>query len=143
MARASTVSTSQTVEQKEKSKAAGSKLVRIASSMQNGITFKDIHSAPDGSVTIPGVNDHIRNDPTSNGILLDRGASICVAIPPEQWDEIKAKYGSAWAFVADPPLLREVKDDSEYQAIQSELKEVVTGAEPATEQQLKALSKDQ
>ncbi len=136
MAKATTVTDSQTEQQKSKSTALGSKLVRLAVSLLNGIKFTGIHSAPDGYVELPGVNSHLRGNTTSSGILMDRGASICVALPPEQWEEIKAKYGSAHVFNTDPPFIREVKDEKEYQAIQNELKDVVTGAEPKSSDEL-------
>ncbi len=136
MAKATTISDSQIEQQKSKEAAAGSKLVRLAVSLLNGIKFTNIHSAPDGYVELPGVNSHLRGNNNSAGILMDAGASILVAIPPEQWEEIKAKYGSAQVFTAVPPFIRVVKDDAEYKAIQNELKEVTTGAEPLTQEEL-------
>lgn len=136
MAKATVTSDSTTEQQKAKGSAQGSKMVRLAVSLPNGIKFTNIHSAPDGYVELPGFNSHLRGNTTSSGILMDRGASVCVAIPPEQWQEIQQKFGSAHVFTAVPPFIRVVKDEQEYQKIQDELKEVVTGAEPKSVEEL-------
>ncbi len=136
MAKATTLTDSQSEQQKTKGAAVGSKQVRLAVSLLNGIKFTGIYSAPDGYVELPGVNSHIRDNSASSGILMDAGASILVAIPPEQWEEIQAKYGSAQVFTAVPPFIRVVKDADEYKNIQDELKEITTGAEPKTAEEL-------
>ena len=114
-------------------------LVYIASSMQNGMTFTDLETAESGRVTIPGVNNHLQGALEAN-LLADGGASVLVKLPAEQWEEIKAKYGSMPIFTHLPPFLRELKSKNDYDSatLQSELKEVRTGAEPLTNSELTA-----
>ena len=114
-------------------------LVYIASSMQNGMTFTDLKTAESGRVTIPGVNSRLQGAVEAN-LLADGGASVLVKLPAEQWEEIKAKYGSMPIFTHLPPFLRELKSKNDYDSatLQSELKEVRTGAEPLTNSELSA-----
>lgn len=114
-------------------------LVYIASSMQNGMTFTDLKTAESGRVTIPGVNSRLQGAVEAN-LLADGGASVLVKLPAEQWEEIKAKYGSMPIFTHLPPFLRELKSKNDYDSVtlQSELKEVRTGAEPLTNSELTA-----
>lgn len=114
-------------------------LVYIASSMQNGMTFTDLKTAESGRVTIPGVNSRLQGAVEAN-LLADGGASVLVKLPAEQWEEIKAKYGSMPIFTHLPPFLRELKSKNDYDSatLQSELKEVRTGAEPLTNSELTA-----
>ena len=136
MAKAAIVSNSQTEAQKKKDAAIGAGVVRLAVSLQNGIKFTQIHSAPEGYVVLPSVNSDIKNNPNRAGILLDAGASVCVTVPKDQWDEVKAKYSSAHCFTADPPFVRELKSEADYKAMQDELSEVRTGGEPNTKEEL-------
>ena len=112
-------------------------LVYIASSLQNGMTFTDLKTAESGRVTIPGVNNHLQGALEAN-LLADGGASVLVKLPADQWEEIKAKYGSMPIFTHIPPFLRELKSKNDYDSatLQSELKEVRTGAEPLTNSEL-------
>lgn len=114
-------------------------LVYIASSLQNGMTFTDLKTAESGRVTIPGVNNHLQGALEAN-LLADGGASVLVKLPADQWEEIKAKYGSMPIFTHIPPFLRELKSKNDYDSatLQSELKEVRTGAEPLTNSELSA-----
>lgn len=114
-------------------------LVYIASSLQNGMTFTDLKTAESGRVTIPGVNSRLQGAVEAN-LLADGGASVLVKLPAEQWEEIKAKYGSMPIFTHLPPFLRELKSKNDYDSatLQSELKEVRTGAEPLTNSELSA-----
>lgn len=114
-------------------------LVYIASSLQNGMTFTDLKTAESGRVTIPGVNSRLQGAVEAN-LLADGGASVLVKLPAEQWEEIKAKYGSMPIFTHLPPFLRELKSKNDYDSVtlQSELKEVRTGAEPLTNSELSA-----
>lgn len=136
MAKATVISDTKTEEHKDKVKEVGKELIRVACSMQNGITFTDIASAPGERFSFPGINDDIRNNPNGHGILVDAGSSVCVGVPKDIWEEIKNKYGSAHCFTSEPPFLRELKSDADYKAAQDELKEVRTGAEPATQAEL-------
>ena len=114
-------------------------LVYIASSLQNGMTFTDLKTAESGRVTIQGVNSRLQGAVEAN-LLADGGASVLVKLPAEQWEEIKAKYGSMPIFTHLPPFLRELKSKNDYDSatLQSELKEVRTGAEPLTNSELSA-----
>lgn len=114
-------------------------LVYIASSLQNGMTFTDLKTAESGRVTIPGVNSRLQGAVEAN-LLADGGASVLVKLPAEQWEEIKAKYSSMPIFTHLPPFLRELKSKNDYDSVtlQSELKEVRTGAEPLTNSELSA-----
>lgn len=112
-------------------------LVYIASSLQNGMTFTDLKTAESGRVTVPGVNNRLQGAVEAN-LLADGGASVLVKLPADQWEEIKAKYGSMPVFTHIPPFLRELKSKNDYDSatLQSELKEVRTGAEPLTNSEL-------
>lgn len=114
-------------------------VVYIASSLQNGMTFTDLKTVKSGRVTIPGVNNRLQGT-LEAALLADGGASVLFKLPADQWAEIKAMYGSMPAFTHKPPFLREVKSASDYQSntLQSELKEVRTGAEPLTNSELSA-----
>lgn len=114
-------------------------LVYIASSLQNGMTFTDLKTAESGRVTVPGVNNRLQGAVEAN-LLADGGASVLVKLPADQWEEIKAKYGSMPVFTHIPPFLRELKSKNDYDSatLQSELKEVRTGAEPLTNSELSA-----
>lgn len=114
-------------------------LVYIASSLQNGMTFTDLKTAESGRVTVPGVNNRLQGALEAN-LLADGGASVLVKLPADQWEEIKAKYGSMPIFTHIPPFLRELKSKNDYDSatLQSELKEVRTGAEPLTNSELSA-----
>lgn len=117
----------------------GAGLVYIASSLQNGMTFTDLKTAESGRVTVPGVNNRLQGAQEAN-LLADGGASVLVKLPTAQWEEIKAKYGSMPIFTHIPPFLRELKSENDYTSptLQSELKEVRTGAEPLTNSELSA-----
>lgn len=112
-------------------------LVYIASSLQNGMTFTDLKTAESGRVTVPGVNNRLQGAVEAN-LLADGGASVLVKLPADQWEEIKAKYGSMPIFTHIPPFLRELNSKNDYTSptLQSELKEVRTGAEPLTNSEL-------
>lgn len=114
-------------------------LVYIASSLQNGMTFTDLKTSESGRVTVPGVNNRLQGAVEAN-LLADGGASVLVKLPADQWEEIKAKYGSMPVFTHIPPFLRELKSKNDYDSatLQSELKEVRTGAEPLTNSELSA-----
>ena len=116
---------------------AGANQVYIASSLQNGMTFTDLETAESGRVTIPGVNNHLQGALEAN-LLADGGASVLVKLPADQWAEIKTKYGSMPIFTHNPPFLRELTSKNDYDSatLQSELKEVRTGAEPLTNEDL-------
>lgn len=139
MAKAEVHSTSQLEEHKVKSDAIGTDMVRVVSSMQQGIVFTHIDSAPDGRVEIPGLNEHLKGV-EAGGILVDRGSSICTLIPRAQWDEVVAKYSGAVCLQPGPggrlPAVHTVESDADYAAQQSELKEFRTGAEPLTKQEV-------
>lgn len=110
--------------------------VYVASSLQNGIVFRELTTIKGGVLRIPGLNECIRGP--EGGILVDRGSSILVKMTIEQWEEIKAKYGDMPAFTHKPPFLREFKSRQDYHSstAQSELKSMRTGAEPLTEEDL-------
>lgn len=107
--------------------------VYVASSLQNGITFLGLKSAPEtqGRVTIAGINYRLKGQ-TNAGLLAGPGSSVLVSLPRAQWEEIKARYKSHPAFAHNPPFLREFGSENDYRsaAAQSELKEVRTGCEP-------------
>lgn len=144
MAKAELHSSSQTEEQKVKGKSVGSDMVRIVSSMQHGVTFLRIDSAPGGRVEFPGLNDHLKGR-ESGGILVSPGSSICVVIPRAQWNEINEKYPDAYCLQPGPggmlAPVHEIASDADYEAQQSELKEFRTGAEPSTPEQVSALKR--
>lgn len=111
--------------------------VYVASSLQNGIVFRELTTIKGGVLRIPGLNERIRG--AEGGLLADRGSSILVKMTQDQWEEIKAKYGTMPAFTHKPPFLREFKSKQDYNSdtAQSELKSMRTGAEPLTEDDLK------
>lgn len=140
MAKAAVVSSSNVEAMKKKESAAGANVVRLAVSLQNGIKFTGIYSAPDECVVLPGINEHLRGS-AHGGILGDAGASVYVTVPRDQWEEVKAKYGAAHVFDPTNPFIRELKSDADYKAMQDELSEVRTGGEPNSQAELDKLLK--
>lgn len=118
----------------------GSNFVYVASSLLNGLVCTDLKTVKSGRFVIPSVNSRLKGS-VEAGLLADGGASILVRIPADTWAEIKSLYGSMAAFTHKPPFLRELTNKSDYDnaALQSELKEVRTGAEPLTKEELAQL----
>lgn len=106
-------------------------VVWVASSLFDGIKFTNLQSLKEGCFVIPGLN-HALEGKTDAGILQGAGGSILCSVPEAVWVEIKAKYSSLPAFTHNPPFLRELKSKDDYKSatLQSELKEMRTGAEP-------------
>lgn len=107
--------------------------VYITSSLQSGMTFRDLKSIKGGTFTIPGVNYHLHGLQNEGaGLLANGGASVCVRVPKKVWEEIKHLYGGMTIFTSNPPFVRELQSEQDYSSatLQSELKEIRTGAEP-------------
>ena len=116
-------------------KAAGSgtgEQVFIACGMPLGIKFDDVDSPGGGvhAVSFPGVNHAIRGKKTA--ILLPKGNATLVSISRADWECIKRKHGRERCFVSEPPLLWEMKSESEFKARRDEIAKMVTGVEPVT-----------
>lgn len=120
---------------------AGSNFVYVASSLLNGLVCTDLKTVKSGRFVIPSVNSRLKGS-VEAGLLADGGASILVRIPTDTWAEIKSLYGSMAAFTHKPPFLRELASKNDYDSatLQSELKEVRTGAEPMTKEELAKLN---
>lgn len=125
--RAGLVKTTEDLEFKA-SESSADDLVSIVCSLQNGIKFTQLNSAPNG-YSIPGVNSNKRG--SDGQVLALPGGAILVKVPKLIWEEIKKVYGSMDIFTAIPPFLRELKSDKDFGAksLQDELKEVRTGFE--------------
>lgn len=122
---------SDTVKTDAQSTPASADVVWVSSSLFNGIKFTGLQSVKEGFFVIPSLN-HSLAGKVSAGILQGAGGSILCSVPKAVWEEIKAKYSSLPAFTHNPPFLRELKSKDDYKSatLQSELKEMRTGAEP-------------
>lgn len=118
----------------------GGDMVYIACGMPLGIKFDDVDNGNGGYKTIefPGINHALRGK-SKAGVLLGSGNAVCVAISRQDWECIKRKHGRERAFTALPPLLIEMKSESEFRARRDEIAEMKTGVDPINPKQMEKM----
>lgn len=118
----------------------GGDMVYIACGMPLGIKFDDVDNGNGGYKTVefPGINHSLRGKAKA-GVLLGSGNAVCVAIARKDWECIKRKHGRERAFTALPPLLMEMKSESEFRARRDEIAEMKTGVDPISNDQMEKM----
>ena len=116
----------------------GGNLVYIACGMPLGIKFDDVANGNGGfkTVVFPGINHALSGK--SAGILLGSGNAVLVSVDANDWEDIKRKHGRERCFTSIPPLLMEVKNESEFNARKKEdIAEMRTGVDPVKPEEAK------
>lgn len=112
-----------------------SDLIAIAVSLPYDLRFDDIPVKSGGtkSITLPNINSNQRGNRTP--MLALAGNALCVMMPKEDWEALKAVHGREAVFTGvngGMPCVYPVGDKAGFLAAESEIKEMRSGLDPVT-----------
>lgn len=124
--------------------ASSGELISLAVSLPYDLRFDDIPAKGGGtkSITLPSINSSQKG--SNHPILISGGNALHVQIPKDDWEALLAVHGRETVFTGKDggiPCVYPVGDKAGFIAAESEIKEMRSGLEPISPEQVNVTEK--